>query len=79
MDHLPIYTQIYKALKVNFYQVAVLEFITVLHKFFRFFWTQQLSSAGFQLIDDEKTNNSILTNNLIKLYHQNGAKIDDEN
>ena len=38
-----------------------------------------MSAADFQLLHDEKTDNSIMKRDLGKIYHQNGQQINDEN
>ena len=38
-----------------------------------------MSAAIFQLIDEERTDNSIIKRDYIKLDHQRGAQVDDEN
>ena len=38
-----------------------------------------MSAEDFQLIDDEKINDSITKRDFIKIYHQSGANVDAEN
>ena len=38
-----------------------------------------MSAEDFQLIDDEKIDDSIITRDFIKIYHQSGANADAEN
>ena len=38
-----------------------------------------MSAEDFQLIDDEKIDDSIIKRDFIKIYHQSGANIDAEN
>ena len=38
-----------------------------------------MSAEDFQLIDDEKIDDSIIKRDFIKIYHQSGANVDDEN
>ena len=38
-----------------------------------------MSAEGFQLIDNEKIDDSIIKRDFIKIYHQSGANVDAEN
>ena len=38
-----------------------------------------MSAEDFQLIDDEKIDDSIIKRDFIKIYHQSGANVDAEN
>ena len=38
-----------------------------------------MSAEDFQLIDDSRIDDSIIKRNFIKIYHQNGAEVDNEN
>ena len=38
-----------------------------------------MSAEAFQLIDDSKIDDSLIKRDFIKLYHQHGAEVDDEN
>ena len=37
-----------------------------------------MSAEDFQLIDNEKSDKSIIKRDFIKIYHQQGTQIDDE-
>ena len=37
-----------------------------------------MSAEDFQLIDDEKIDDSIIKRDFIKIYHQSGANVDAE-
>ena len=38
-----------------------------------------MNAADFQLIDDEKSDDSIMNGDFVKTYHQSGANVDTEN
>ena len=38
-----------------------------------------MSTEGFQLIDDSKIDDSIIKRDFIKIYHQHGAEVNNEN
>ena len=38
-----------------------------------------MSAEDFQMIDDSKIDNSIIKRDFIKIYHQHGAEVKNEN
>jgi len=38
-----------------------------------------MSAEDFQLKDEEEIDNSIIKRDSVKIYHQHGAQVDDEN
>ena len=62
---LTIYLQFYKASNKNYYP----EMIFFVFRWFKFFHIA-MSAVDFQLIDDEKIDDSIKKRDFIKVYHQ---------